>query len=432
MTFAKSALFAYASQIFMLLNGLLYTYLIANSLGPEEYGIFIYILSFITILVSIFGLDIASEVMNIFTSRYRSKKLFFGIMKIQNAVTIPLFIALLFFTPFFAGFLLKGSAGILRIAALIVMLYPVSLLFNSCLKGHKMFGKVLKVAVIENAANLALAFAFVIALNMGIEGAIYAKIISFAVGIGISAFYITGTRFEERHFERKEAISYGKIGFVRNFVVKGTKMIQLFFIGAFIDPISMGFYYFMEKIFSYVTKIPVVSIDEVFIPFFGDKADNPEVLSNYVSLNFKAVFCLSIIFALLLFILAPVMTLYIFPKFTGSLYMVPYFALNVALSGMLIPFGNAYRILNKNKYLLLLSVVSTLNMVVAGYFLISNFGTVGLILTGISGTMLTAPAHWFFLRHLGLKIKVLPTKEDFRLLKQLFRKIKVFLKGQSS
>jgi len=428
-SFAKSFLFSYTTQIFLLLNGLLYTYIIANYLGPDNYGLFIYLLTFVTNIVYLFGLESISETLNVFTAKYKSKKLFVRAFKYSYLIVFILFLGLLFLGPYFIEFVDDSAVSLLRVISFIVLLFPASLLYNSLYRGFKLFGKVLKIAVFENLSNLLLAFIFVIVFDLGVIGVVYAKIISLAIAVIVSVFYSSQISFEDKNFENKTVVKYAKISFFTTFVKRIVILIQLFFIGLFISPVLMGFYYLLEKFSNYAIRIPSASINEVFIPYLGEKADNLEVLSNYISLNFKALFALSFSIGTAIFFIAPFIITVFFPGYVDSIYLIPYFTLTIFASGFT-GFGNIYRILNRNDLLLNISFVSLFNTVIFGYLLISNYGVVGLILINAVRQFLSFPFHYVFLKRLGIKMQVLPTKNDLILLKRLFSSSLSSLRGK--
>ena len=185
-SFIKSFLFAYTTQIFLLLNGLLYTYIIANYLGPDNYGLFIYLLTFVTTIVYLFGLESISETLNVFTAKYKSKKLFNRLFKISYIIVPISFLCLFFLGHYFIEFVDNSEISLLRVISFTVLLFPASLLYNSLYRGFKLFGKVLKIAVFENLSNLLFAFIFVIIFDWGVIGAVYAKIISLIIAVIIS------------------------------------------------------------------------------------------------------------------------------------------------------------------------------------------------------------------------------------------------------
>ncbi|MFH1391990.1 MAG: oligosaccharide flippase family protein [Candidatus Diapherotrites archaeon] len=430
-SFAKNFLFSYTNQIFLLLNGLLYTYIIANYLGPDNYGVFIYLFAFVTNTAYIFGLESIIETLNVFIAKFRSKKLFSKTLKISYFIAIFLFIGLLFLGQYFVGNLGSSAVSVLTLVSITVLLFPISLVYNSLFKGFKMFGKVLKIAVLENLSNLALAFAFVIIMDFGIVGAVYAKIISLTIALVLSIFYSKKISFENTTIESRVVLKYAKISFFTNFVKRATAIIKLFFIGLFINPVMMGFYYLLEKISNYAINIPSASINEVFIPYLGEKVDDMGVLSSYASLNFKAVALLASGIGLTIFFLAPIILPILFPAYSDAVSLVPYFTLTIILSSFT-GFGNLYRIMNRNDFLLTLSFISLINTVIIGYFLISYFGVIGLILVEAVRQLVSFPFHYMFLKKLGVKIDILPTRSDYIIIKRLISPVFGFRKDKGA
>ncbi|MCR4335342.1 MAG: oligosaccharide flippase family protein [archaeon] len=430
-SFTKNFLFSYTNQIFLLLNGLLYTYIIANYLGPDNYGVFIYLFAFVTNTAYIFGLESIIETLNVFIAKFRSEILFSKTRKITLVVSITICLGLLLVGQYFVENIDAPAISVLRYISITVIMFPLSLVYNSLFRGFKMFGKVLKIAVLENMANLILAFAFVILFDFGIMGAVYAKLMSLALALIASHLFSLSIKYENKSFEKKEVIKYAKISFFTNFVKRATAIIKLFFIGLFINPVMMGFYYLLEKISAYAINIPSASINEVFIPYLGEKADDMAVLSSYASLNFKAVALLASGIGVAIFFLAPIILPIIFPAYSDAVSLVPYFTITIILSSFT-GFGNLYRIMNRNDFLLTLSFISLINTVIIGYFLISYFGVIGLILIEAVRQIVSFPFHYLFLKKLGVKIDIFPTRSDYIIIKRLISPVFGFRKNKGA
>jgi len=80
--FVKSGLFSYGNKLVLLLTGLTYTYLIANALEPELYGSIMYLLAFVGNLVYLFGTEMGTNVITVFTPKFKSRKLFITTLKV--------------------------------------------------------------------------------------------------------------------------------------------------------------------------------------------------------------------------------------------------------------------------------------------------------------------------------------------------------------
>src|SRR3989338_4453683 len=85
---ARNSLLVYANKGILLLTGIIYTFLIANILGPEDYGLVNYVISFLVTMLNLIGMYTVLKISTIFTAKKKSKKLFWFLVKTNYALAL--------------------------------------------------------------------------------------------------------------------------------------------------------------------------------------------------------------------------------------------------------------------------------------------------------------------------------------------------------
>lgn len=422
--FLKSSIFSYSSKVFLLIISFFYTYLIANALGPGSYGLAMYLLAFFGNLVYLFGTEVFTEVLVVFTPKKRSRKLFFTLTKLLVFLFIILFFLFFLFSSEISAFLGRGPPGLLRLCSFIFLLMPFSLLFIALFKGFKQFGKVLKVLVAEGFSNLLFAFLFVSFFGLGIFGVVYAKFISLGVALVLSIFYFRLLPFEKKQINFKEVRKYAKGMFMVNFFKKLRTQAVLIYMGLFILNRNLGFYYVIEKLANSFIGMPIASLSEVVLPFTSEKTRSKKALSRYVSYNIKLTIMIAIMSGFFLVAAGYFILSTFFPDYLSAYYLISFFVLlYIGLS--VSPIAIGYKCINKVEYITKASSMNAMVQIFLGFFLIFNFHIIGIILTQVIGNLVAFIYLYLKQKEVGLKIEVRPRKKDLLF---FYNSIKLILK----
>ena len=112
--FVKNFFFEQGKKLWIIGISLAYTYLIANFLGPEEYGLVTYFISFVASLTNLFGVYFLQNVFQTFNPRYKSRKFFWLLIKLQLAVVLLIGAAIWLFSSDITTFLEKKDVFLLQ------------------------------------------------------------------------------------------------------------------------------------------------------------------------------------------------------------------------------------------------------------------------------------------------------------------------------
>jgi len=419
--YIHSSIFSYANKILLLFLGLAYIYLIANLLAPSEYGTAMYILAFAGNLILLFGGGLG-ELPVVFTSKYKSKKLFKQVIFLALLLCMLIAMAFLLFPSRISLFVGKGTPEIFSAVALLFFVFPFFLFFEFLFRGLKSFGKIFKASFVHGISNLLFAYYFTAVLGMGITGLIYAKIIAVALGSVVYLVFYFRTKIPENDYPKQEIKRYFKSIFVADIEKKLSTQALLFYIGFFLTESVLGLYYIAEKIVSYLVEIPVLALTETMLPFISEKQSNKKYLERMTSLNIKFSLLLGLTFTFAIPVIGRPLLEFFFPQYIEAHVILPFFGL--FFMGTSFQFlGNVYRSLNRTDMLMKSAFLSLVTTIVAGFFLIPAYLVVGVILTRILARLIAGIYLYNNQKKVGIKIEIIPRPKDLAFFFSLFKRI---------
>ncbi|HIH32994.1 MAG TPA: oligosaccharide flippase family protein, partial [Candidatus Diapherotrites archaeon] len=323
--FAKNVLFSYSNKVLTLVVSFLYTFLIANYLGPEKYGAITYFISFVTGLAGALGFNFLIGTVSNYFPKGKPKRLFKLLLYGILGLSFLTFLALLISAIPILAFLGKSGVSLFQLTSILILLAPSFTLFTALFQGFKRFGSVLKVVGAESILNLAFAVVAVLFLNLDVYGVIYAKIASLIIAVALFAFLSKKLVFSKKPIDRKDLkrylITFAPFSLVRGW--EGQALTVL--IGLFVGNFQLGLYYMAQKLASIAIATPINSLRDVLLPYSLEKSSDLKVIGNYASLNVKLALVVSILLSIALLALGwPVLYL-LFPKFIEAYWLLPFF-----------------------------------------------------------------------------------------------------------
>jgi len=410
--YLKSTFFAYLNKLVLFASGFLYTFFIANYLGPKDYGLVMYLFSFIGNMVLLFGTESFQDIITVFTAKTRSWKIFHMVLFIQALISIVIFAVFIGGADVIVSFLGKGSPDLLRAISLIVLFTPFSLLVLALFRGFKSFGKVLKIGIIENLSNLILAFVLVTFFQAGLMGIVAAKILSLAFSLAFGIYYLRKMPFEKKDTGFKEVKKYAHDSVPFNFIKKAKIQVELFLVGLFIYDTTLGFFFIAEKFMRYAMQMPLSAITDTVAPFAYEKFQDKKALGGFISLNIKAMLLLSVFFGIVSIILSLTVFDIFFPDYSWAKTLIPVFILLYAFE-VNISLGSVFRALNKVDFLFKVSLLQLALTVSLGYFLIANYSLKGYLFLMLLSKVIGFVIYAWKIKKMGVPIDFIPRKKDF-------------------
>jgi O-antigen/teichoic acid export membrane protein len=422
LAFLKGIVFSYGTKVSMLVTGIAYTYLIANYLGPADYGIVSYYIALIISIISMGGIYFLQGLYNLFIPRTKSKPFFIKILKLQYCLAFLLFSVVFVFAETIAGFLHQEEFLFLRYAAFLLLLLPLHDSFIFLFRGFKFFGKVLKVNVVVSFTNLFLGFLLVISLSFGIYGVIYARIISLIIGIFIFIWFYRRLHFLNHIANWMDVKKYSYHTFMLNLFRSIETFSFTIFLGMFLSSTMLGLFFIAQKLVSCTVGSFQNSINEVVAPFVVEDYKDKTFLNRYLSYSIKLCIVLSVISVVSLIIIGKPLLELFFPSYASAYFIIVLYSIVVSIESFNI-LNSAFLSQNRMDILAKIYFWNSVIFIIFSLLLMPSYGVYGamsvLMLSGIVKVLFL----FYHLKELGLKIDFIIRKEDIRyFLKMVKRK----------
>lgn len=409
--FAKSVVFSYSTKILLLVSGVIYTYLIANYLGPSGYGIVSYYIALITSIINVAGIYFLQSLFNIFIPRSRSKYFFMRVLKWQYCLAGILFILVFVFSEEIAVFLHKEEFLFLKYAAFLLLLLPLYDSFVFLFRGFKFFGKVLKTEIVVSFMNLCFAFFLVVVLSFGMYGVIYARIISLVAGILLFACFFRHLHFWNRVVDMEEVKIYSYGAFFVTLFRSLSAFSFTVFVGMFLSPATLGMFYIAQKFVGYIVSSFHSAMSEAVVPFVVEDYKNKALLSRYLSYSVKLSIILSIFsVALLVFVGRPLLAFFL-PEYLPAYNLIVLYAV-VASLGFFAVLYSAYMGINRMDLLARIYFYDLIVVLVFSVLLVPIYGVSGAIFTLGMSSVVQLVFLLYYLKYLGLSVDIVIRPED--------------------
>ncbi|MFA5357627.1 MAG: oligosaccharide flippase family protein [archaeon] len=421
-TFAKNTFFNYLSKTVPAGASFLFTLIISNYLGPENYGIYNYLPAVLVGFATLLGGDFLNNLLWAFTARNKPKDLFRKVLIAEIFIIIAIFLAANLFGPSLMQLLGKNHQELLSIASIFVLLTPVNTIFMTLFKAFNRFGKVLKATLIENFTTLVFSAILIIVLKMGLEGAFIARFI--AIATSLIFYYI---QYKKLEFSKKKAnpaeikrfVSWNALA---SFVKEFTNQIQTIFLGVFINSYLIGLYYLGTKIVGLVLDSPVSAISEANFSKNSENYLKKDKISTQTSLTIKISIFATAALGIFLLVVSPFVLNLLFPDFIELYNYLPLFILYSLIQSQG-PMIKIFDSINKTKNNLKINIVMlllTLAIIIPLTFL---FGLVGWLVSIIIATEIRYIVLLELLKKHGIKISVIPRAKDLRAILELAKKV---------
>ena len=418
--FGKSIIFTYANKLTLFIAGFLYTYLIANYLGPSDYGLVSYYMAFITSIINVGGIYFLQSLYNVFVPRSKSKSFFMKVLRWQYYLAGIFFIFVFVLSERIAVFLNKDEFLFLRWAALLLLLLPLHDSFVFLFRGFKLFGKILKEEIVVSFANICLAFLFVVSLSYGIYGVVYARILSVILGILVFALFFKRLDFKNRVVSMIEVKSYSYSAFMASLFRGLTDFSFTIFLGMFISTGVLGLYYIAQKLVGYIVSSFQSSIIEAIIPFVAEDYNDKNFLNKYLSYSLKLTLILSISAIILLILIGKPMLALFLPKYVDAYDILVLYSIFVFFSSFNV-LQSAFMTLNRMTLFARICFYDLVLVIIFSLVLMPVYGIYGalfsLILMGIAHIALLL----HYLKEIGLNVDFIIRVDDVKYFYGLFR-----------
>ena len=411
MQYVKSGIFSYSGKLITILSSLVYTFLIANFLGPANYGLVSYYISFTLGLIGMFGIYYFGGIVGVFMPKWKSRRFFKYNFVGVFVISLLLFLGLYMFSEEIVFRLGRSNYELLQITSFLLLVIPFTLFYTWIFSSFKMFGKNLKFNLIVAVLNLSLAFLLVVILGYGLFGVVYAMIFSNICGLVFLAYHLKYLTFLDNPIDFSEIKKYSIFGIPATFLNRVENQILLVFMGLFIIDEELGMYYIALKIVSVVVATPINSLTEVLLPYLSESSNDKRKISRYFSLNIKFSLIVTLILSVLVILFSKYVLMFLFPEYVGAYLFVVALTVLFVISS-LDPLHSLFVSLNRMDIIARSKLASLMSTIVFGLLFIPLFSVFGLIVTQTLSVLVCRVMLIYYLKSIDISVEIIPRKRD--------------------
>lgn len=408
----KSMLFEQSKKIYLTLIGILFTYSIANYLGPEGYGEIIFLISFTGSIQTLMGIALFENVIFIFINKYKNRDLFNKLIKYNFLTNIILVFFLLILTENILILVNLQNVFLFRIAALLLIPTSIYVCFTALCKAFKAFGKLLKVQSLMQTIELVLAIFFIMFLGIGNSGVVFAQFLAILFILPLLFKYYKRFRYSERRFDYKDEIkTYLKPVIPTYWLRRFEDSFTLIVIGILFQPLLMGYYYFAKKLNDAVVGKAINTVKEVFQAYTIEKWNQKTLLEKYISNGIRLDLIISTTIGILVLLLINPFIYFLMPAYIDSIMLIMLFVVNSILNSFLL-MEQVFIALNKMNIYLKIRIIAILIYIPSLIFLSISYSLYGLVISAMLNVSVLAVLYYHYSKSLGINLELIPTKKD--------------------
>ncbi|MCX6800746.1 MAG: oligosaccharide flippase family protein [Candidatus Diapherotrites archaeon] len=421
--FAKHTAFNYLSKMIPAAVSFIFTLLISNYLGPENYGIYNYLPAVLVGFATLFGGEFINNLLWTFTARKKSKKLFKMIFGVNLLIIVALFLGLNIFGPQMMAILNIGHRELVPLVSIFLLLTPINTLMITLFKGFSRFGKVLKAALIENIITLVLAAILIIPLQMGLAGAFIARFIAIVASLIFYYKEYRKLKFSNAKIDFGEVKKYGGWNIVASIVRNFKLQLVTIFLGLILNAAILGIYYLGQKITSIVITNISNTIFEIMWSKNSENHKNKELIGRQTSIAIKTSLLITLVLGVPFLIVSPLIINWLFPKYTELIFYIPLFLIYsiVESQGSL---ESIFDSINKTKNNIKINLIDLAFAFVLILPLTYFLGLMGLLIAYTLSLELKYITIIYLLKKEGIRISIIPMWKDIVMIKSILIRVK--------
>ena len=409
--FVKNFFFEQGKKLWIIGISLAYTYLIANFLGPEEYGLVTYFISFVASLTNLFGVYFLQNVFQTFNPRYKSRKFFWLLIKLQLAVVLLIGAAIWLFASDITMFLEKKDVFLLQASVLTILTMPAYMSFLFLMRTFKQFKKTMVAEIIMNSSNLCLALILVVALRFGGIGVIYAQFMASMIALAVLYAEYRRLPFEDKEIEFAEITKFSVFSLPTSFMSRAYDTILNIVLGLSAGAAQLGYFYIIQKIANVFIGTGNSELDDVLHPYVMEKSAEKKTLENFISMNIKASILLALGLGAISTAAAYIFVPAFLPKYAPGLYLLPLFVLAIAVQSAT-AIGQIFISINRIEFRLATNIISLIVCIPYGFLVAAKSGLPGTISLIALYAALQGGISYYFAKRLGYSIEIIPRPKD--------------------
>jgi len=409
-SFAKLSAFQYVAQVITIISAIFYSFIAANFLGPEKYGLIYYLMGFLVGIPSIFGVETFYDLAKVFFAKYKSRNL---VKKIVFPTIIFLFIltlASMLFSDQVVSFVGKGTKELVIFLSIIIFFVPLVIFLQSVLAGFKQFGKILLLVSVQKTLDLVFLLIFLFVLHQDYLALFYSTTLSTLIVLVLTVFYVSKLKFSQIIVPDTEVNKFLSQSWISNVARGITAQVEIWMFGFLLILSDFGIFFLIKKLSSYLFETPQVAISEVILPFLSEE-EKIEKLVLYTSKVVKFQIFLNVLTAIVSLALAPFVLPILFPQFLAGVSVFPILVLGYALY-FGAPLARLLKATNNNNSITWAYAIYIGCIVIFGFILVPLQGLTGAVITLFIARVMMGVSFYFLCRFKGYKVDLIPTCAD--------------------
>ncbi len=410
-------------QILGRLINIIYFSILTLKLGPYNYGFLALILSLYEIAsIGFIGINNGLQ-------KYISEKHQWGVLisslKLAIGFSFVMAIFLFIFRNYLSLFLAQNVSAFMIILGILLLMGSFKEVISNALFGLKEINYYIIVDAALNIFKLVLVSLFLY-LSLGISGVLFGLTLANLLSGLIALFLISKVNFSKTAFNIKRLVNYSGKFILLSFLYQFQPQVFIFYLSKFSSIVDVGYYKFLYNLISTLVILTPQTLALLVFPYISELVYKKKYkkLESLFGSYFKIVLYASLISSLLFYVLIGFVVKYFFKAYTPSLKFVPLFLVFGIVQSLNYMSSNLVKATESLNYFINVSIIVLITSLIFTPILIKFLGVNGAVL---SYSLVLVLITWFLtkrmLKHLNIKLNLLPTKSDIILMKHLLKEL---------
>ena len=418
----KKSVFFTSWQILSKVIGVIYFSLVAKILKPFEYGILGICMSIFEMFSTLYVCT--NNAIIKYVAEKREKSVMERGLKINALIGIILFAILFIFAePIGSLFNLEISA-LIRLVAVFLLLSSIKETFSNIMLGTTE----IKYYIINEAffaVTKLVLVSVILFMTYSVFGVFLGLILTTLLTILLSLWIVNNIRFAKGTIAYQTLINYSTKFFVLTIMYQLHPQIFIFLLAKLSTVTHVGFYKFLYGL----TSLLIITIPQSFsfmiFPYLSrfSREQNKRAMEKIYNMGLKFALLSSLLISLVFFLIVPFIIHWIFPAYSEATpYILPFLFFGIVTSIAFIT-GTLIKATNNLDVQLKTTPLGIVLSATLAFVLIPSYGIGGASFAFGLGALfnLILMTH-LILKRLDIHLDLIPTKEDFYLVKSVFKK----------
>jgi O-antigen/teichoic acid export membrane protein len=411
--FARLSIMKYSSELVVLFFSLFYSFLAANILGPEKYGLVSYLMAFVAGVPFLFGFEALLDYLKVFVARYKSKAIIKTTIISGSLLLLGFFVLTILFSSEIVKIAGKGTPELVVLFSALIFVMPLMMLTQAVFAGSKQFGKLFKLVIFEKLSEIILLIFFLFVLKLDYLSMFFSTLMSFSLVCLISLYRVSKIKFDEKAVaSKKESFYFLKGSWISNLIKGFSNQAEVWVFGFTLNLFDFGVFYLVKRITTYVYESPQMALSDVILPFLSEESSKTK-LEEYTSKVLKFQFLLNLAVSVFFVTLVPVLLFVFFPKYVTDYFVFPLLAIGLAFN-LSYPIARLLRAVNKNYFVSIAHLAYIISCLIFGLILIPAYGILGAAFCLAASKVVVFISFFALATHLGYKIDFIPRISDIQ------------------